>query len=151
MVDPVSIIASVVASVIASLAVVEYRFQREDIRESSQEIENWYSDAAELGRDVQTTWQTKFQRPNRDDGPIEYDEVQREMNLYSNQLSNHASQAASLDVSEDVVSALEETAQACRGVYEIHTHSHSQPEFEDQGEVLMEAAGELEELALSEL
>lgn len=151
MVDFVSILTSVVVSVAASVAVVEYRYHREDVRESSQEIESWYSESAELGRAVQNTWRNKFERPNRDNGGVNFDEIQREMNLYSNQLSNHASQAASLEVSDEVTQALEDTAQACREVYELPVHLNSKPSFEEQGDKIMEAANHLEEVALSQL
>jgi len=147
----VSVVPSVVASVVASVLYVEYRYKREDSRKAAQERDDWYAQAAELGRDVQSTWRTKFQRPNRDGGRVNYDEVRREMNLYSSQLSNHASRATHLEVADEVVIGLETTAEACREVYEIRADLNSHPVFEERGDAVIEAANQLEERALAEL
>lgn len=155
MVDIASVLASVgtsvIVSVAASLLVVEYRYKREDVREAAQQRDDWYAEAAELGRAVQNTWRTKFQRPYNNDEGFNSDELQREMNLYQSQLSTHASQAAHLDVAEDVVEALEETADACREVYAIRTHMNDGPDFQATGETVTEAANRLEARALAEL
>ncbi len=151
MVNVDSVLVSVVASVAASVLYVEYRYRREDSRKAAQEREGWYAEAAQLGRAVQRTWQTRFQRPNRDAGRVNYDELQSEMNIYSKQLSNHATEATHLEVANEVVAALETTADACREVYEIPSSINSHPAFEKRGDAVMETANELEEQALDQV
>ena len=151
MVDLVSVLVSVIASVVASVGAVEYRYRREDIRQQSEEIENWYAESARFGNAIQTTWRNKFQRPLQEDTSPDLGDVQREMDLYSSQLSGHLSNSTTLDVSEEVVEALEDTLEACREVSELQLHLNSLPEFEEQDDEVMDAASNLEETALSEL
>ncbi|CAM2927934.1 hypothetical protein HASA104033_08670 [Halobacterium salinarum] len=73
------------------------------------------------------------------------------MNLFQTQLTNHAAEANGVEVDEDVVDVVEETAEACRSVYEIRTHMNVLPEFEEQGRTAKQQAAELEEKALEKL
>lgn len=151
MVDVVSIALSAGISVAVSLASVEYRIRRSRSIEQDDEVSEWYADAASFANKVQSTWETKFERPHEESQFMSFDEVQREMNLFQSQLTNHASDAKGLQVDEEVVSQVEDTAEACREVYEIRTHMNVLPEFKEAGREVREQAERLEELALEKL
>jgi len=151
MVDAVSVVLSAVVSVAVSLASVEYRIRRSRSIEQDNEVSEWYADAASYGNKIQSTWETKFERPHEDNQFMSFDEVQREMNLFQSQLTNHAAEAGGLQVDEDVVEQVEQTAEACREVYEIRVHSNVMSEFKETGRTAKAEAQELEEMGLDRL
>ena len=149
MVDAVSVGASAIVSLLVALGTTEYRLRRAQSVEESAEIENWYIEAAQLASRLQKTWRQKFEKPMQENTFSGYDEVQSKMNLMAGQLNSHASEAQGKDVDEAVVNALDETANACEKVYQIHIHLNSQPEFREKGNQAVEKAEKLEELALA--
>ena len=142
---------SLVVSILASLVAFEYRFRREMSHEESQEVKDWYAEAAQLANSVQRTWRTKFEGPHERGSFSGFDEIQKEMNLSASQLSRHASKSQNLDVDEEVVNALSTTADRCRDVHDLRIHMNVMDEFKQEGRQMIEQANELEEKALDRL
>ena len=148
MVNLETIVVSAAVSLVVSLASFEYRFRRERSIEESDEVNSWYADAARLGSSVQNTWKRKFVRPNERGTFTSFDEVQREMNLLSNQLSRHADEGETLDVDSEVITDLRQTAAACREVHDLRIHTNSMGKFKESGQEAVDIALNTEEKAL---
>lgn len=151
MVNLETIAVSAVVSLVVSLVSFEYRFRRERGLKESDEVNSWYAESAQLGSSVQNTWRRKFVRPNERGTFTSFDEVQREMNLLSNQISRHADEGETLDVDDEVITTLRETANACREVYDIRIHSNSMDQFKNSGQEAVEQAAKTEEVAFKRI
>lgn len=148
----VTVIISAVVSVFVSFITFEYRFRRERSHEEKQEVREWYSESAELARKVQRTWQRKYVRPkNSKRSSASYDEVQKKMNLYATQLSGHASESTNLDVDEEIVGLLEETANCCEDLYNIRLSLNGYTEFDENGDRLEDLTEKLQKEAVERL
>ena len=146
-----SLVASAVVSAIVALIATEYRLRRTQSVEQSAEIEEWYVEAAQLASRLQRTWRQKFEKPVQEGGFTGFDEVKSEMNLIASQLNGHASEAQGQDVDQQVVEALDETANACQRISRTRVHMNVLPEFEERGEEVIENAEELERKALNNI
>jgi hypothetical protein len=144
----VSTIASAIVSVIVAFIATEYRLRRTQSVEESADIEEWYIEAAQLASRLQRSWRQKFENPVQEGNFGGYDEIKSEMNLMSGQLNRHASKAQGVDVDENVIALLDETANICQHISQLHIHLNVLPEFREEGNKLVDKAEELEQKAL---
>lgn len=147
--QPTTFVASIIGSIIVALLTTEYRIRRSQSVEESQAEQEWYSDAANLGRQVRRQWERNFEEP--DEAFSAYDEMRSKMNLLADQIETHAGNASGLDVSEEVVEKLEETASACRRVHDARTSIGNVEDFTDAGSQAKQKANELEDVAMERL
>lgn len=138
-------------SLVVSLASFEYRLRRERRVEESDEVANWYAKAAQLASSVKSTWHRKFTRRAEHGAFTDFDEVQREMNLHSNQLARHADEGTTLDVDETVITELRRTADACRAVHDLRITTGAMDTFRETGQEAIEQAATAEQTALEEV
>lgn len=151
MVDFPTILASALISLLVSVGVTEYRLSRTQSYEEQQEIDDWYSETAQITSNTQSMWRQKFTRGLEQGGSIPFEEIQRKAKLTASQIRTHIGAAGALEVDEEVVNSLEETAEACESLAEIMIHMNVTDEFREQGEEVVQQAGETEELALDHL
>lgn len=146
-----SILASAVVSAVVALGTSEYRLRRKQSVKKSNETNEWYTEAAQLASRLQRTWRQKFEIPVQGGGFTGYDEVQKEMSLMHSQLNGHASKAQGKNVNQEVVDALDDTANSCQRISNITTHMSVRPEFEEKGDEAVKKAEELETKALKNI
>jgi hypothetical protein len=151
MVAAETVLVSAGVSLVVSLLSFEYRFRRERSVQESDEVSEWYAEAAQLSNRVQSTWRRKFERPVERGGFTGLSELQSEMNLLSNQLSRHASEGETLDASPEIVTGLEETADACRDVHEVRGGTAMMDPLREAGGEAVERAAEVEAEALERI
>lgn len=147
--DPTTFVVSLAGSVIVALVTTEYRIRRSKSVEQSQAEEDWYAEAANLGRQVRRQWERNYE--GVEGSFTEYDEMRSKMNLLADQIDTHAGNASGMDVSEDIVDKLEETASACRRVHDARTSLGDIEDFTEAGEEAKNRANELEDSAMEEV
>lgn len=145
-----ALVAGVVSFLVA-LGTTEYRMKREQTIDAQQEIQSWYADTAQVASNVQIFWKNEYEEKRGGEGTVHYDEIQRRIKLLSRQITNHISDAKSVNVDQDIVDELEELSRLCSALHDIRISLGSHTEFKEQGREMVEQAEDVEEQVLRKI
>ena len=138
-----SVTLSVIGSIISSLLVTEYQLRRERTVEADIELEEWYTDSAAYAAEVRRTWQRLFDGPESPGGNLS--ELQGELDLLEGQISRHASAGEQLGADQEVITALDDLAEACRRPVEQTIHVNAETDFVEFREEVLDAVEDVEQ------
>lgn len=129
------------------LAVSEFKIRRTQTVEEQKEVKDWYTNTAELARDIRILWESEYEDNSY---AIQYDEIKKQMKLRGRKAHKHISSSAAKDIDQELVDELDDLGRLCKSLSDIFIGigGDSSDEFKEKGEEIIKQAEKVEDLSL---